>query len=340
MERRWWWATAALREEEEKNAKLEQENAPEEQVLQPKETPTRDWWLQIKRVFDLGLQTFSNLFRWRISRWEFLIGTIMFNVLIIPLMIFIMLQIGPGASSMWAMHGVMIILFIVILLITFNHDVKRLHDIDTTWRVALLKFIPVVNIIVSLILICKKWTAWENRFWEDSLTRQPKNNWWYYVLGALLIAWCVWVLALITASVNPWFNKSLWWSWKPAPRYIQTHDVADKLNIDRVKLMVEMYLLDGWDIKDWTYCADDSFKYATSGQTVTPMITQRWILKECAWSFTVVVTQGSVSVLWSVWLEDTANWCLWDTAKESASTKDNYSAIEWCDEEKYVYIAG
>lgn len=73
-----------------------------------------------------------------------------------------------------AISGILfLILYVIMIWINTAISVKRLHDLDKTWWMILLSFIPLINIYIAILLWFIKWTEWKNQYGEDPLW----NNW-------------------------------------------------------------------------------------------------------------------------------------------------------------------
>lgn len=125
-------------------------------------------------------------FSWRINRKNFWISFIISIILYFLIsfifggLIMIWINIfNIGEKIMVPIIIVqMIILSIFVLYLYFLIFIKRLHDLNKSWWMSLLFFIPIIWRI-WLIIICWffKWTEWQNQYWPDPLWVASLVNW-------------------------------------------------------------------------------------------------------------------------------------------------------------------
>jgi|SaaInlLV_10m_DNA_3_1039740.scaffolds.fasta_scaffold07015_3 uncharacterized membrane protein YhaH (DUF805 family) len=102
-------------------------------------------------------------YEWRINRapyWGYtILASIILNVLIIL------------AAFSWSTMVMQLstLLYIPFIWVAFAILVKRLHDLDKSWWMALLALIPLVNLYISIICGFFKWTEWKNQYWDNPL---------------------------------------------------------------------------------------------------------------------------------------------------------------------------
>ncbi len=101
--------------------------------------------------------------KWRINRIQFLlsiIGHLLF--LILPsAAITILMEINETIWNIFILMYIIMVAFIIYSIYIIN--IKRLHDIDTSWwwSIITVMFMPLSTLFLLLI----PWTNWDNQYW-------------------------------------------------------------------------------------------------------------------------------------------------------------------------------
>jgi len=135
-------------------------------------------------------ECFSIKIRWSRKRyWSYLL------VILSP--IFVVTFTGHVLISLWLIPKVIIEnifiqgiigmivswIYLIVVWILILWSIKRLHDLNKSWRwailVVILSIIPFIQIIPTIYLSFFKWTQGENRFGPDPLaeTNKKSDNW-------------------------------------------------------------------------------------------------------------------------------------------------------------------
>jgi len=102
---------------------------------------------------------------------------------------------GSGATA--AVMGVVIIVSLGLMVVSFLLAIQRLHDMNTSGWLCLLLLVPIVNAIMALVLLIAPGTRGENRFGA-----QPPPNGTGVVLVSLVVP-LVFVVGIVAAIAIP-----------------------------------------------------------------------------------------------------------------------------------------
>jgi len=104
-------------------------------------------------------QNYFHIRNLRVWKKEYVVTTIK-NIIIRWLLYWIISKI----NNIWIIITYFTAFFFFCLIDYIVMTIWRLHDISKNWRLIL---IPWYNIILRIILLCKNWQIWNNKYWED-----------------------------------------------------------------------------------------------------------------------------------------------------------------------------
>lgn len=115
----------------------------------------------------------------RFNRFKFWVHTLVMQIIAIILFFII--------SALWSVLNIELLsqigsfgLAAAMLYIMFTSYIKRLHDLDKSWWMSLLIFIPFINIWLLIYCGFFKWTEWTNKYGPDPLgwnSTESNSNW-------------------------------------------------------------------------------------------------------------------------------------------------------------------
>lgn len=105
------------------------------------------------------LKNYFHIRNLRVWKKDYVLATIK-NIIIRWLLYWIISKI----NNIWIIIAYFTAFVIFCLIDYIMMTIWRLHDINKNWRLIL---IPWYNIILRIILLCKNWQIWNNKYWED-----------------------------------------------------------------------------------------------------------------------------------------------------------------------------
>ncbi len=144
-------------------------------------------------------------YKWRISRKEYLKRLFLINMILILFVWLLFLASAISNNSIVITSTLAYIFWIALLVLFIAAKVERLHDMNIRWMFVALQVVAilwlfyycvdlyfwldwknwkmnpllVVSILVIIViwwtLIFKKWTEWENKYWEDPLIKNKEK---------------------------------------------------------------------------------------------------------------------------------------------------------------------
>lgn len=108
----------------------------------------------------------------RFNRYKFWVYTLVMCLLIMlfSILLFVLWWfIWDGWLSVFLAKLWGLLIPILYLYVTFVSYIKRLHDLDKSWWMSLLLFVPLANIYLFVICGFFKWTNWKNQYWDNPL---------------------------------------------------------------------------------------------------------------------------------------------------------------------------
>lgn len=107
---------------------------------------------------------------WRLNRKKFWLYLIWFYLIIIFIVgIFQVIADNSTYITSWFIDVIAFFWWISFIIVSFSTYIKRLHDLDKSWWLSLLAFVPLANIYLFIICWFFKWTEWPNKYWLDPL---------------------------------------------------------------------------------------------------------------------------------------------------------------------------
>lgn len=128
----------------------------------------------------------------RIGRVRYLSHLMLFYALAIPglLLVYINLVIGMVALA---------IAYIAILILTVIAGIQRLHDLDKTGWLWLLFFVPLINVLFAIYILCASGSDAPNNYG----TPPPPNKRWNIALA--LVFPLLFILGIVASIALPMF---------------------------------------------------------------------------------------------------------------------------------------
>lgn len=146
-------------------------------------------------IVDLWVLALKKPFQWRISRGEYLVWSMIVQVLfLLPYFLLVLLSHGLGETNAWVVIFALIqFLFVVclagVIVLWSSLAAKRFQDMNKSWWMvlALALLVPFYNIYLMVTLVFKKWDDGENQYGDDPLPKQPTTNTRYSVFACISI---------------------------------------------------------------------------------------------------------------------------------------------------------
>lgn len=174
---------------------IENYNIPNQENTDNNILPSQIYSWSIVDIFRLTWKSLWTSRSWRIWRWEYILSLILiwfikFIVLLWSVWIVTVIHDTEKAYFWWmVLSWIKVLLDLVLWIITLGQTIKRAHDIEKSAFWLLWLLIPLYNFYILIKLLFEEWSPGINGSWSNPLRYQSPWDWWYVVLGLIMIIW-------------------------------------------------------------------------------------------------------------------------------------------------------